>query len=133
MTGNSLNEGEKLRKLLQQFPEDKKYDILFVNDGSTDSTEQFLKENKCLFISHKSNQGVGAGIRTATDYAQKNEYEVIVIMAGNGKMLPNEIDRLTSPLVTGQADYVQGSRYLAGGTSQHLPLFRNVPLLFQHL
>ena len=49
-------------------------------------------------------------------------------MAGNGKMLPGEISRLLDPLVSDHADYVQGSRYLTGGASPNLPLFRKVAI-----
>ena len=124
----TYNEGEKLQHLYADFPIERTYDILIINDGSTDNTEQFLKDNNLTHISHPSNLGVGAGIRTATEYAQKYNYDAIVIMAGNGKMLPSEIKRLITPLENGSADYVQGSRYLDGGTSPHLPTFRNIAI-----
>jgi dolichol-phosphate mannosyltransferase len=47
-------------------------------------------------------------------------------MAGNGKMAPEQINLLTEPLILGEADYVQGSRYLQGGQSDNLPLFRKI-------
>ena len=53
---------------------------------------------------------------------------VMVIMAGNGKMLPEEIPRLLKPIESGQADYVQGSRYMSGGESKNLPAFRNIAI-----
>ena len=121
----TFNEGEKLQKLFQDFPKEKSYDILVVNDGSTDNTLKFLVEQNLTHANHTENLGVGAGIRTATEYAKKNNYEVIVIMAGNGKMLPVEIDRLLVPIYENNVDYVQGSRYLDGGNSLHLPTFRN--------
>ncbi len=124
----TFNEGEKLKKLYADFPSERRYDILFVNDGSTDSTEQFLQENNLTFLNHPKNLGVGAGIRTATGYAKKHNYDAIVIMAGNGKMLPSEINRLLKPLEDNKADYVQGSRYLEGGDSPHLPQFRNIAI-----
>ena len=124
----TFNEGEKLQKLYEQFPHGRSYDILFVNDGSTDKTVQFLQEKNLTYISHHQNLGVGAGIRTATEYAKQNNYDLIVIMAGNGKMLPSEIERLLKPLNENIADYVQGSRYLEGGASAHLPTFRNIAI-----
>ncbi len=124
----TFNEGEKLKKLYADFPKEKNYDILFVNDGSTDKTEQFLKEKNLTYLNHTTNLGVGAGIRTATAYANDHGYNAIVIMAGNGKMLPSEINRLIEPLQNNSADYVQGSRYLDGGDAPHLPAFRNIAI-----
>ena len=124
----TFNEGEKLQKLYADFPKEHDYDILFVNDGSTDSTGQFLKDNNLRYVNHNKNLGVGAGIRTATAYAKEHNYNAIVIMAGNGKMIPSEIDRLLLPIQNNSADYVQGSRYLDGGDAPHLPAFRNIAI-----
>jgi dolichol-phosphate mannosyltransferase len=120
------NEREKLKKLLTLFPEQRNYDLLFVDDGSTDGCFGFLQERKETVIRHESNRGIGVGIREAIGYGRDKGYEVIVVMAANGKMLPEEISRLVGPIVEGRADYVQGSRYLAGGRSPNLPLFRRI-------
>ncbi len=124
----TYNEGEKLRHLLDQFPSDADYDLLFVDDGSTDGTSDILKSQSRAIIRHPQNLGVGAGIKSAVDYARAHDYGVIVIMAGNGKMLPAEIPRLLAPILNDRADYVQGSRYLKGGSSPNLPLFRHIAI-----
>ncbi len=54
--------------------------------------------------------------------------------AGNNKDAPEEIPRLLDPIVDG-ADFVQGSRFLAGGRTGGMPLYRHFatrlhPLLF---
>lgn len=122
----SYNEGEKLKKLTAAFPERRSYDILFVDDGSADGSHEFLKTTGYFLIRHENNLGIGAGIREAIKHGRENGYDVIVIMAANGKMLPEEIDRLVEPIISDSCDYVQGSRYLAGGRSPHLPPFRRV-------
>lgn len=124
----TFNEGEKLTELVRRFPADGGFSLLFVDDGSTDGTCDFLKNGGYDVIRHETNLGVGAGIRTGVRYARQNGFDVIVIMAGNGKMLPEEIDRLVRPILDGKADYVQGSRYLEGGKAPNLPLFRHVAI-----
>jgi dolichol-phosphate mannosyltransferase len=47
-------------------------------------------------------------------------------MAGNGKDDPAEVDRLLKPVLRGECDYVQGSRYLPGGKRTRTPLLRIV-------
>jgi len=42
----------------------KSFEILVVNDGSTDKTEEVAKRYPCRVISHKTNRGKGAAIRT---------------------------------------------------------------------
>lgn len=124
----TYDEGEKLKKLIEKFPQEREYQLLFVDDGSTDNSEKFLKEAGFDTIRHSENLGVGAGIRSAVGYAQKNDFELIVVMAANGKMLPKEIPRLIQPLIDNKADYVQGSRNLEGGSSPNLPLFRKITI-----
>jgi len=124
----TFNEGEKLRRLVESFPSPRPYDLLFVDDGSTDNSAEMLKLEGFPVIHHRTNLGVGAGIRDAVIWARERGYDVIVIMAGNGKMRPSEIDRLLEPIDNNKADYVQGSRYLKGGASPNLPLFRKIAI-----
>jgi len=130
----SYNEGDKLKKLVADFPENRFYDILFVDDGVTDGSADFLKSKGFDLKRQEHNLGIGAGIREAIQYGREHDYHIIVIMAANGKMMPSEIERLISPIVSDRADYVQGSRYLPGGQSPNLPLFRGVMIkLFTYI
>jgi dolichol-phosphate mannosyltransferase len=122
----TYNEADKLRQLIERFPSERSYDLLFVDDGSTDESPAVAESSGFPVIRHERNLGVGAGIRTAVDYCRRNRYDIIVIMAGNGKMLPEEIPRLLEPILDDNADYVQGSRYLRGGESPNLPLGRHL-------
>ncbi len=125
-----FNEGEKLKRLLSQFPQDAPYDLLFIDDGSTDGSYEFLQQGGYQLIRHEVNRGIGYGIREAIGYGRRRGYKIIVIMAANGKMLPEEIGRLTKPIVNDGYDYVQGSRNLEGGKAPNLPLFRKVMIGF---
>jgi dolichol-phosphate mannosyltransferase len=122
----SYNEGEKLKGLVEKFPDDREYDLLFIDDGSTDGSFEFLREKGFNLIRHENNRGIGHGIREAITYGRANGYRIIVIMASNGKMLPEDIGSLVRPIVEEGYDYVQGSRYLSGGKSLNLPIFRKV-------
>lgn len=122
----TYNERDKLEALLDEFPTQRSYDLLFVDDGSTDGSADIIESAGLPLVRHTTNRGVGAVIRSAIQHARGNGYDVIVIMAGNGKMRPGEIPELLKPIEQGRADYVQGSRYLKGGQSPNLPLFRKV-------
>jgi len=120
------NEGEKLRQALKTIPEQRTFDVLVVNDASTDGTEKIIKEYPFPHINHQTNSGVGKGIKTAIRYALDNGYDILAVAAGNGKMQLHEAEALLAPIREENVDYVQGSRYLAGGRSENLPLFRRV-------
>ncbi len=124
----TFNEGEKLKSLVRRFPQDKGYRLLFVDDGSTDNTHEFLVSLGHCVLRHERNMGVGYGIREAISFGRANNCGIIVVMAGNGKMLPEEIPRLVNPIREDRADYVQGSRNLEGGVSPHLPFGRKIAI-----
>jgi dolichol-phosphate mannosyltransferase len=95
-----------------------------VDDGSTDTTPDIVKAHKAMYLRHDQRLGVGASIRDGIRHLQKNNYDVVVVMAGNGKDDPQEIPLVSSPVTSGTADYVQGSRFLRGGSFKNLPTGR---------
>lgn len=99
-------------------------EILVIDDGSRDKTAMVAKDNGATVISHSSNRGVGAAIRTGVDYALKNRYDIAVVLGGDDQDDPSEIKRVLSPILNDHFDFVQGSRYIAGGERVNIPLFR---------
>ena len=99
-------------------------EILVIDDGSSDETALEARRNGANVISHNKNNGVGAAIRTAIDYALKNKYDIAVVIGGDNQDNPKEIRRLLYPILHDHFDFVQGSRYMAGGERVNIPLFR---------
>jgi len=77
-------------------------------------------------IKNGERMGVGYSLRQGLGYLADSEYDIAVVMAGNGKDDPAEIDRVVEPIVRGECDYVQGSRYLPGGKKSRMPFVRVV-------
>ncbi len=77
-------------------------------------------------IKNESRMGIGHSIRQGLRYLQETEHDIVVVMAGNGKDDPREIERLIDPVINDECDYAQGSRYLPGGRFQRMPLVRKV-------
>src|SRR4030095_2835936 len=92
----AYNEGDKLRFTLDRFPAQRDYDALIIDDGSTDGSLEGVEQRGFKLIRNTQNEGLGASIKKAFRYALDNNYDCIVIMAGNGKDDPNEIERLLS-------------------------------------
>jgi dolichol-phosphate mannosyltransferase len=77
-------------------------------------------------IKNRNRTGVGHSLRQGLRYLAETGHDIAVIMAGNGKDDPAEIDRLVAPVVRGECEYVQGSRYVAGGKKSGMPFVRAV-------
>ncbi|MCK4403800.1 MAG: glycosyltransferase family 2 protein [candidate division Zixibacteria bacterium] len=118
------NEENRIKTVLERIRGVEIDKVLVVNDGSTDNTPEVLKGFEVEIIHHPKRQGVGSCIRDGIGYARKNDFQLVALMAGNGKDDPKEIPLLLKPILKEDYDYVQGSRYLEGGEAGNLPLAR---------
>jgi len=126
------NEGEKIRRTIARHPCSHDYDLLVMDDGSTDGVLESLPKDGWVHLRNSTNQGVGAAMKRVFEYALQNNYEVLAIQAGNDKDDPNEIPRLLEPISSGRADFVQGSRFLPGGGYGNTPAYRILATKFVH-
>ncbi|MCP4652148.1 MAG: glycosyltransferase family 2 protein [Candidatus Omnitrophica bacterium] len=100
--------------------------IYVVDDGSVDKTADLATAAGAIVIKHEVNMGVGAALRSGFSRAQRDGADIIVVMGGDNQDNPNQISRLVKPISEEGYDLVQGSRWLAGGSTQDIPLFRRV-------
>jgi dolichol-phosphate mannosyltransferase len=101
-------------------------EIVVVDDGSTDASAEQAEEAGATVIRLGRCYGVGAALRRGFEYGKAHRYDICVCIAGNNKDDPEEIPRLLEPIVSGDADLVQGSRYLPGGVSGNTPMYRRL-------
>jgi dolichol-phosphate mannosyltransferase len=86
-------------------------DVLVIDDGSTDGTADRLAARNDVFVMrHPQNQGYGAALQTAFDYAIRFNYDVLVTIDCDGQHEPQRIEKLVE--AARNADIVSGSRYL---------------------
>ncbi|MCG7850489.1 MAG: glycosyltransferase family 2 protein [ANME-2 cluster archaeon] len=74
-------------------------------------------------ICHPENKGKGAALKTG--FAAASGADIIVTMDTDGQHNPAEIPVLVAPILSGEADIVNGSRYL-DGKDRNTPLYRRV-------
>lgn len=106
-----------------------------VNDGSRDSTEEFLARYarthaKARFVSLPLNLGIGRAVQTGLRAAITDSAEIFVQLDGDGQHPPGEVEKLIAPLLAGKADWVVGSRYLPGAGGAVSSSLRRLGTLF---
>lgn len=94
------------------------YELLLINDGSKDHTEEYaklLKNPYVKIISHASNQGLGRAVRTGIQHAQG---EFLVLYEADFTWNPEYIKQLLEAQKKYQADCVIGSHFHKQGKLQ---------------
>jgi dolichol-phosphate mannosyltransferase len=119
------NEQDRIGGVLERFAPGLVDEVVVIDDGSTDETPAILARHAATVIRHAERRGVGAGLRDGLLHLRERGFDAAVVLAGNGKDDPREIPLLLGPLEAGEADYVQGSRFLDGGSYRNLPPVRH--------
>ena len=120
------NEGERIARVVKAVPGECVETTVVVDDGSTDDTADHAEAAGATVIRAGVNRGVGAAIRSGIDFAIEYGYDIVVVVSGGGKTPPEQIPRLLEPIIKGDAELAQGSRYLVGGEYLRMPLRRRL-------
>ncbi len=112
----ALNEagavGRVVEELVARYPE---YEILVIDDGSTDDTGRIAASAGARVIRHEWNKGYGASLRTGCRHARG---DVVVTFDGDGQHEADDVQRLVDEI--GPYDMVVGTR----SRDSHEPILR---------
>src|SRR5665647_2463503 len=108
--------------LLTRFYADK---VIVVDDGSSDRTAEIARKAGAEVIIHEVNTGKGGALKTGFEAVVCMGADVVVTMDSDGQHNPAEIPKLVVPIIKGDFDMVNGSRYL-NSMNKTTPAYRRV-------
>lgn len=124
-----INEGELIRAQLRRIDAaNLPVDVIVADGGSIDGSLDlpFLKATSVRCLMTKMGPGkLSAQLRMAYAWCLDEGYEGIITIDGNGKDNVEAVVLFVERLRQGY-DYVQGSRYRAGGRAENTPLERTI-------
>ncbi|MFD2614285.1 glycosyltransferase family 2 protein [Paenibacillus gansuensis] len=107
-----LSVGEVIRAVPRHFMPGIRVEVLVINDGSTDRTEEAAREAGADHIlSFPANRGLGNAVRTGMREALRLGADIGVMIDADNEYPAGQIPDLLKPILDGTADYVFGSRF----------------------
>ena len=118
----ALNEAENLPHVLPRVP-GWVHEVLLVDGHSTDDTIAVAQAlYPAIRVLAQEGEGKGAALRTGFAAASG---DIIVMLDADGSTDPAEIPAFIGALLAG-ADFAKGSRFLQGGGTDDMPLYRKL-------
>lgn len=102
--------------------------IVVVDDASSDATGERARsvgDPRVVVLRQPGNRGVGAAIVAGYRHAIERA-DVVAVMAGDGQMHPDDLERVVAPVARGEADYVKGERLSHADVARIMPLHRMI-------
>ncbi len=94
------------------------YDVIVINDGSRDNTENILMDNNINHITLIHNLGIGGAVQTGYKYAYEHDYDIAIQFDGDGQHDVRYVKNLIEPIILEKADFTIGSRYIDKNSSE---------------
>jgi glycosyltransferase involved in cell wall biosynthesis len=104
---------------------DPDFEVVVVDDGSTDETAERALEAGAKVLRLPLNLGIGGAMQAGYVYALEEGFDVAVQVDGDGQHDPREIGGLLEPILDGRADMVIGTRF-AGPRTYRVSIGRSL-------
>lgn len=119
------NVGELKSWMSKNLP-DITYEIVVVNDGSTDGMGELLETESIAdpnlrVLHHAVNMGRGRAVRTGME---QTESDYVIALDADLSYSPDHIKLMLEPLLAGMADLTLASPYHPEGTVENVPMLR---------
>ena len=121
------NEQASIAKVISEL-KTRGFDVLVVDDGSTDKTSFIARQNGAITIRLPFNLGVGGALRCGFKYAVQHGYQAVVQCDADGQHPVDHIELLISTATQGNFHMVIGSRFLNDEGRMDLSLIRRLAM-----
>jgi glycosyltransferase involved in cell wall biosynthesis len=105
------------------------YDVVVVDDGSTDGTVVAAREAGALVVQLPFNLGVGGAVRAGLRWAERHAYDRAIVVDADGQHDPHGISTLVAALDDG-ADMAIGSRFASPEADYAVTRSRSLAMRF---
>ena len=102
------------------------FDLLVINDGSSDGTRDAIELLKVPVATHLCNLGYGRAIQTAIKYALDLDYDAVVTLDADGQHEPEQVKGMVEEFLRSRWDVLIGSRHLNSKRYSNAPLDRRI-------
>ncbi|MBH50604.1 MAG: hypothetical protein CMG70_01405 [Candidatus Marinimicrobia bacterium] len=122
----TYNAESHIESLLERIPKSfifsKKHriKILISDDASQDDiinvSKKYINQNKKIpikIIKNPKNQGYGGNQKIGYTYAIMKNFDIVILLHGDGQYAPEYIPQLVDPIINGESDAVFGSRMIS--------------------
>ena len=106
----AYNAEKTLEKTFKDIPKGLAYEVILVDDASTDKTIKIAKKLGITVIPHKENLGYGGNQKTCYDEALKKGADIIIMLHPDYQYDATRLGELVRPIQEGRYDAMFGSR-----------------------
>jgi glycosyltransferase involved in cell wall biosynthesis len=111
----AFREERSIGAVVRAVREGLRHDVVVVDDGSPDDTGARALEAGAVVLTLPCNLGIGGAVQTAFLYARERGYDAVVRLDADGQHEAEDVVHVLAPVLSGDADYCVGSRFLGAG------------------
>jgi glycosyltransferase involved in cell wall biosynthesis len=110
----AYNAARTLEKTYGDLDKEQVYEVILVDDVSSDDTVEIAQHLGIKCIVHVQNRGYGGNQKTCYLEALKDGADVVVMLHPDNQYDATKVPEMVAPILRGEADLVLGSRLLGG-------------------
>jgi glycosyltransferase involved in cell wall biosynthesis len=107
----ALDEEKSIGSVIDDIPKDIVKEIIVINNGSTDGTEETAKSHGATVLT-ETTRGYGHALMIGISYITPKDPDILVFLDGDYSDFPDEIPDVIKPILENEIDMVIGSRVL---------------------